>query len=225
MLTSAAVLEARFTVTKFREGYDQGEVTEFLQRASAALAAVEAGAGTGAAASVGAALTADEVAQTRFATTKFDNGFDQDEVEVLLEAIAAALREYAAAAVAEPVEAPPALIASSSIPDKTFTRTRFRAGFSPAGVDGFLAAVRPVIAAYEQPDLHTGLHTRRQPGLHTDSPADSSTDAPALASADIVNVRFKPTSWRSGYNQDEVADYLTQIITTLAYYERVAGAQ
>lgn len=122
MLTSAAVLDARFTVTKFREGYDQNEVTAFLQRASAALAAWEGGTGV-------RDLTADDVVGYRFATTKFDNGFDQDEVDALLDRITAALREHAAAPptvaftlpvaepappvaepapVAEPVEAPAA---------------------------------------------------------------------------------------------------------------------
>ena len=90
MLTSAAVLDARFTVTKFREGYDQNEVTAFLQRASAALAAWEGGTGV-------RDLTADDVVGYRFATTKFDNGFDQDEVDALLDRITAALREHAAA--------------------------------------------------------------------------------------------------------------------------------
>ena len=219
MLTSAALLDTRFTVTKFREGYDQSEVTAFLQRASAALAAWENGTGT-------PGLTGDEVAGVRFATTKFDNGFDQDEVDELLDKIAAALREHAASPptvaftlpvaasaevasptavpeptpVAEPVAAPPALVKSSLIPDTTFSKTRFRAGFSTSGVDGFLAAVRPVIAAYERPGMLAG--------------------APALTAADVVNVRFRPTSWRSGYDQDEVAAFLTAIIETLGYYER-----
>jgi DivIVA domain-containing protein len=78
MLTSAAVLEARFTVTRFREGYDQDEVTAFLQRAQAALAAWERGTGA-------PGLTGDDVVNQRFTPTKFDNGFDQDEVDVFLD--------------------------------------------------------------------------------------------------------------------------------------------
>jgi len=221
MLTSAAVLEARFTVTRFREGYDQGEVTAFLQSASAALAAWERGTGA-------PGLTGDDVAKQRFTLTKFDNGFDQDEVDVFLERVVEALREHSAAPptvafvlpvaepapaaesapVAEPVEAqpvqpPPALVASSSMPGKTFTKTRFRQGYSVSGVDGFLAAARTVIAGYE-----------RRGTLAAE---------PALTAADVVNVRFKPTSFRAGYDQDEVAAYLTAIIETLGYYERTTA--
>ena len=222
MLTSASLLDARFTVTKFREGYDQDEVTAFLQRASAALAAWEGGTGV-------RDLTGDQVVAWRFATTKFDNGFDQDEVDALLDRITEALREHAAApptiafvlptpvvevasvaSAAEPVEAPPApatapaapptLLRSSAIADRTFAKTRFRQGYSMPGVDGFLAVARTVIAGYERPGMLTA--------------------PPALTAADVVNVRFKTTSFRSGYDQDEVAALLTEIIAALGYYEQ-----
>jgi len=194
MVTSAAVIDARFTVTKFREGYEQPAVTALLARAGAALAACEAGAAAG--------LSADEVAALRLPTTKFDNGYDQDEVDELLERVVSALREYEAAPVAEPVEAPPAdLLHSSSLAGATFTATRFRSGYSIAGVDGFLAAARELIGAYER--------------------SGRPTDPAPFASADIVNVRFTTTSWRRGYEQDEVGAVLTRIIATLAYYERV----
>ena len=213
MLTSAAVLDARFTVTRFREGYDQDEVTAFLARAAAALAAWEAGAGA-------PDLAGDDVVAQRFRPTKFDNGFDQDEVDDLLDRIGVALREHAAAAhaaeaaaasaaasaastteaTAAPVAPPPALVRASAITDAGFPTRRFGHGFSPSGVDGFLAAVRSVIADYERPGMLD--------------------PAPALSAADVVNVRFTPTWWRSGYDQDEVAAYLTRIIETLHYYEQ-----
>jgi len=204
MLTSSAVLDARFTVTRFREGYDQNEVTEFLHQASAALAAWEHGSGA-------PGLSGDDVVKQRFTPTKFDNGFDQDEVDVFLDRVVVALREHAAAPptvaftlpVAEPVEAQPALVASSSMPGTTFSKTRFRQGYSVSGVDGFLAAARTVIAGYERAGMLAA--------------------EPALTAADVVNVRFKPTSFRTGYDQDEVAAYLTRIIETLGYYERSAA--
>jgi len=198
MLTSADLLDARFTVTKFREGYEQPAVTESLARLGAALAAWEAGATAG--------LTADEAAATRLPTTKFDNGFDQDEVDVLLERAVAALREHEAAPVAAPVEAPPAdLLPSSALAGATFRTTRFRSGYSIAGVDGFLAAARELISSYER----TG---------------EAPEPAP-FASADVFNVRFATTTWRRGYEQNEVGEVLTAVIATLAYYERVAAAR
>ncbi|GAB2449246.1 DivIVA domain-containing protein [Conyzicola lurida] len=93
---------------------------------------------------------------------------------------------------------------SSSLLDKTFTNTRFREGYSTAGVDDFLAAARAVIATYEREGAAaTGI---------------------ALTGDDVVNVRFKVTSLRTGYDQDEVDDYLDLIVATLRHYEGVVTA-
>ena len=89
------------------------------------------------------------------------------------------------------------------MPGTTFSKTRFRQGYSVSGVDGFLAAARTVIAGYERAGMLAA--------------------EPALTAADVVNVRFKPTSFRTGYDQDEVAAYLTRVIETLGYYERSAA--
>jgi DivIVA domain-containing protein len=203
MLNSAAVLDARFTVTKFREGYEQAAVADFLARAGTALAAWE-----DAVPGTSALISADEVLALRFATIKFDNGFDQDEVDDLIARVAAALREYETAPVApiaEPVAPPAGLLTSSTVTAIAFPIRRFHAGYSPAGVDGFLTAARELIAAHER--------------------GDAAADAPELGSADIVDVRFRPTWWRGGYDQDEVAAHLNDIIATLAYYERSTGSR
>lgn len=216
MLKSTDITTASFAITKFREGYEQAEVDALLDSATAALAAWESrGVAT---------LSSEDVNAHKFQTTKFGNGYDQDQVDDLLDQLVAALAEHEsavreavpeAAKVAVAAEVPevpevraapaaptaaPALLRASTLPDKSFTTTRFKEGYSVAGVDDFLAAVRAVIAGYER----------------------GTEGAPALSGDDVVNVRFTPTKFKRGYNQGEVDDYLDQIVVTLRHYEQAA---
>jgi len=218
MLKSTDITTASFAITKFREGYEQAEVDALLDSATAALAAWES--------RRVATLSSEDVNAHKFQTTKFGNGYDQDQVDDLLDKLVAALAEHEsavreaapeavpeAAKVAVAAEAPevpeapaaptatPALLRASTLPDKSFSTTRFKEGYSVAGVDDFLAAVRAVIADYER----------------------GSEGAPALSGDDVVNVRFTPTKFKRGYNQGEVDDYLDQIVVTLRHYEQAAG--
>jgi DivIVA domain-containing protein len=203
MLTATAIDDVRFSVTKFREGYEQGSVDAFLTEARAALAAWEQ--------RMPAVLTGDAVVERRFAPTKFGNGYDQDEVDDFLDAIVGALRGYEGGAVAAPAasSADPVVLAkpaasgpvlrSSALPDKRFSATRFREGYSQAGVDGFLVAARTALAEYER------------------------AGEPGLTSTDVVNVRFKPTMFRVGYAQDEVDNYLDEIVLAIRHHEQASG--
>jgi DivIVA domain-containing protein len=194
MLTSSAIDDVRFSVTKFREGYEQAAVDDFLAEARLALAAWEAPAASA------PALSGDDVVERRFAPTKFGNGYDQDEVDDFLDLVTAALRGHEAAVPLAPV---PSLakdgpvLTSSSILDKRFTVTRFRAGYSQAGVDGFLVAARAALADYER---------------------GAAEATPPLSAEDVVNVRFKPTAFRAGYDQDEVDTYLDEIVVAIRHY-------
>lgn len=79
------VVATRFTPTRFREGYDQDQVDDLLDKITATFAAVEQGRGPG-------ALTADEVVAARFQPTKFREGYDQDQVDAFLDQVVTALR-------------------------------------------------------------------------------------------------------------------------------------
>jgi DivIVA domain-containing protein len=202
MLTSASVLQAAFTATTFREGYEQGAVTALLERVGAALAEWERD-GTSR-----PRLTADEVAAARLPVTRFAQGVDQDEVDVFLDSVVAALREHEAAAdaadaadAAAPRVDETALVAAAGIRRLRFGTTWWRAGYSRPGVDGFLAAVEETLAAHE----------RREGG-----------DA-ALSAADVANVRFRPTRLRPGYVIDEVDAVIPGIVDTLVRHESAGG--
>lgn len=86
MLRSSDIAAARFSTTKFREGYDQGQVDAYLAQTRLALEACER--------TLPPALRGDDVANTRFDTTKFRAGYDQDQIDNFLDEVVAALREH-----------------------------------------------------------------------------------------------------------------------------------
>ena len=98
--------------------------------------------------------------------------------------------------------APDSVLRSSSILDKRFSTTKFREGYSQAGVDGFLEAARTALAEYERSGM---------------------PESPALSGNDVENVRFQPTKFRAGYDQDEVDNYLDEITTAIRHYEQASG--
>ena len=217
-LSGHDIESTRFRPTKFDNGFDQDEVDDFLDRIAAALrehavarlaspaAVVAAEPGVPGvpveplvpAAPVESAATVEPAALEPQPVAVEAAGLEPEAAEPQLEAA-----EFEPAALKpaefEPAERP-AVLRSSAIADATFTTVRFGHGFSMAGVDGFLAAAREVIAGYERPSMLAA--------------------PPALSSADVVNVRFTPTWWRAGYDQDDVAAYLTRVIATLDFYER-----
>jgi DivIVA domain-containing protein len=82
-LSADDVLHARFQATKFREGYDQTEVDDFLDRVTAALRHDRA---------ERLPLSWQEVAAARFSATKFREGYDGADVDAFLERIVTELR-------------------------------------------------------------------------------------------------------------------------------------
>ncbi|WP_343035449.1 DivIVA domain-containing protein [Cellulomonas septica] len=85
MLTADDVLRATFTATKFRDGYDQLEVDDLLDRVARTLRARESGA------AVADAVTVAEVDAARFAVRRFTEGYDQVQVDDLLAEVRATL--------------------------------------------------------------------------------------------------------------------------------------
>jgi DivIVA domain-containing protein len=78
MLTAADVLDAKFAGTKLRQGYDQDEVDDFLDRVAETLTARETREPTR------NALTAAEVEGVRFRATRWREGYDQQQVDEFL---------------------------------------------------------------------------------------------------------------------------------------------
>ena len=83
MLSAEDVEQVRFKSTKFREGYDQGQVNDLLGRVVATLRRDPSQ----------PAVTADGVRKARFASIKFHEGYDQDEVDAFLDRVIETLKE------------------------------------------------------------------------------------------------------------------------------------
>jgi DivIVA domain-containing protein len=78
------VRQVRFGSSTFREGYNQDEVDEFLDRVELRL--------RGAGGPEIQSLTAEDVVNQRFSATKFRPGYDQDDVDDFLDRIVTELR-------------------------------------------------------------------------------------------------------------------------------------
>lgn len=81
MLSADDVLSTRFTSTKFAEGYDQGEVDDFLDRVTHTLRAAQSGE------RAPDALSSQDVRDARFQATRFREGYAQDEVDDFLDRV------------------------------------------------------------------------------------------------------------------------------------------
>jgi len=100
MLTSVDVLNQKFAATKFREGYDQDEVDDFLDRVVETLKERE---GVGHAAKP---VTVSDLDAVRFQATKWREGYDQQEVDDFLDRVRLELREPVPAAEVTPTWSP-----------------------------------------------------------------------------------------------------------------------
>lgn len=93
MITADAVLNTRFSATRFRKGYDMEQVDIFLDRVVATLSAHEGlpnphgihGSG---------GLRPQDVREQRFPSTTFREGYDVAEVDAFLDRIVVTLSEH-----------------------------------------------------------------------------------------------------------------------------------
>ena len=94
-LTSHDVLNTKFSIAKFFGGYEQDEIDEFLDEVTETLRAWEKR--TAADPSQPAApgmLTSGDVLNKKFSVGKFFGGYEQDEVNELLDTITRVLQDY-----------------------------------------------------------------------------------------------------------------------------------
>jgi len=115
VLTPEDVEAVRFKATKFRDGYDQDEVDDFLDRVVAGLRARLAG--------EPGALTPADLDGARFKATKFREGYDMADVDEFLDRVRADLGASSAprttadeATLPTPAQAPTAKTTDAQIP-------------------------------------------------------------------------------------------------------------
>lgn len=134
ILTAAAVSSMRFSRTRFRDGYLQADVDELLARVAESFA--------GDAAAIPSQrpdgpITSRQVESVRFRCVTRAPGYSMDEVDALLERVAAELRRRE---IGESADGEDGLTAES-VREAGFTGTTFTEGYAPDDVDAFLEAV------------------------------------------------------------------------------------
>ncbi|WP_051197128.1 DivIVA domain-containing protein [Jonesia quinghaiensis] len=194
---------AKFQVTKFREGYDMVEVDDYLDRIAAA-------------AQSGPQeiqhIIAD-IPTAKFQVTKFREGYDMVEVDDLLDTVLLALRNYLAqggtggmngqapygTATTPLHDAPPAattprqaprLMASDVIPPN-FNTTKLSPGYSKQSVDSFFRDLQRIVAMGREEEL-LGIEDK------------------------VVNRNIPKTGpFSAGYSAKEVNNFLDGLLRTI----------
>lgn len=89
-------------------------------------------------------LRADDVLAARFRQTQLGEGYDEREVDGLLDAVVTSLRRYEAGEPATDV------LTAAGVRAARFTPTRLRRGYGTAEVDALLEHVAETLAGYER---------------------------------------------------------------------------
>ena len=155
VLTSRDVTSKIFTSTRFRNGYEPDQVDAFMREAAAALLAWETGTVVGAPQKM---LTAQDVMDAKFqASSKFGEGYEQDEVDEFLDDVAGTLRAWEASGAdgaSRPDGAPPGALTSEAVANKMFQVTRFHNSYERDKVDELLDTIMRVLRDYEARSGH-----------------------------------------------------------------------
>ena len=204
LLTADHVEQMHLPTTTSREGYEKSSVDAYLEEIVATLRAWETEADGAAPDYV---LRSGDVTGAAFPTTH-DEGYEEERVDDFLDDVVSTLVHYEARAAAAAggsgtgadAGAGAALTADETA-RRTFRVVKLRSGYDRQAVDAFMTRIVATLRAHE-----AGTWRRGGPdGL--------------LTSADVLNIKFQATAFRSGYEQDEIDEFLDDVAQALAAYE------
>ena len=204
LLTADHVEQMHLPTTTSREGYEKSSVDAYLEEIVATLRAWETEADGAAPDYV---LHSGDVTGAAFPTTH-DEGYEEERVDDFLDDVVSTLVHYEAGAAAAAggsgtgadAGAGAALTADGAA-RRTFRVVKLRGGYDRQAVDAFMTRIVATLRAHE-----AGTWRRGGPdGL--------------LTSADVLNIKFQATAFRSGYEQDEIDEFLDDVAQALAAYE------
>jgi divIVA domain protein len=204
LLTADHVEQMRLPTTTNREGYEKSSVDAYVEEIVATLRAWETEADDAAPDYV---LHSGDVTGAAFPAIH-DEGYEEERVDEFLDNVVSTLVHYEtrAAAIAggsgtgADAGAGAALTADETA-RRTFRVVKLRGGYDRQAVDAFMTRIVATLRAHE-----AGTWRRGGPdGL--------------LTSADVLNIKFQATALRSGYEQDEVDEFLDDVAQALAAYE------
>lgn len=207
LLTADHVEQMHLPTTTSREGYEKSSVDAYLEEIVATLRAWETEADGAAPDYV---LHSGDVTGAAFPTipAAHDEGYEEERVDEFLDDVVSTLVHYEAGAAAAAggsgagagAGAGAALTADGAA-RRTFRVVKLRGGYERQAVDAFMTRIVATLRAHE-----AGTWRRGGPdGL--------------LTSADVLNIKFQATAFRSGYEQDEIDEFLDDVAQALAAYE------
>ena len=207
LLTADHVEQMHLPTTTSREGYEKSSVDAYLEEIVATLRAWETEEDGAAPDYV---LHSGDVTGAAFPTipAAHDEGYEEERVDDLLDDVVSTLVHYEAGAAAAAggsgagadAGAGAALTADEAA-RRTFRVVKLRGGYDRQAVDAFMTRIVATLRAHE-----AGTWRRGGPdGL--------------LTSADVLNIKFQATAFRSGYEQDEIDEFLDDVAQALAAYE------
>ena len=207
LLTADHVEQMHLPTTTSREGYEKSSVDAYLEEIVATLRAWETEADGAAPDYV---LHSGDVTGAAFPTipAAHDEGYEEERVDDLLDDVVSTLVHYEAGAAAAAggsgtgadAGAGAALTADETA-RRTFRVVKLRGGYDRQAVDAFMTRIVATLRAHE-----AGTWRRGGPdGL--------------LTSADVLNIKFQATAFRSGYEQDEIDEFLDDVAQALSAYE------
>ena len=205
LLTADHVEQMHLPTTTNREGYEKSSVDAYLEEIVATLRAWETEADGAAPDYV---LHSGDVTGAAFPTipAAHDEGYEEERVDDFLDDVVSTLVHYEAGAAAAAggsgagADAGAALTADGAA-RRTFRVVKLRGGYDRQAVDAFMTRIVATLRAHE-----AGTWRRGGPdGL--------------LTSADVLNIKFQATAFRSGYEQDEIDEFLDDVAQALAAYE------
>lgn len=207
LLTADHVEQMSLPTTTSREGYEKSSVDAYLEEIVATLRAWETEADGAAPDYV---LHSGDVTGAAFPTipAAHHEGYEEERVDDLLDDVVSTLVHYEARAAAiaggsgtgTDAGAGAALTADEAA-RRTFRVVKLRGGYDRQAVDAFMTRIVATLRAHE-----AGTWRRGGPdGL--------------LTSADVLNIKFQATAFRSGYEQDEIDEFLDDVAQALAAYE------
>mgnify|MGYP000843606642 FL=1 len=214
LLTADHVEQMRLPTTTSREGYEKSSVDAYVEEIVATLRAWETEADDAAPDYV---LHSGDVTGAAFPAIPsiHDEGYEEERVDEFLDNVVSTLVHYETRAAAGASAGAPgapgtgagdgvgagATMTADEIARRTFNVVKFRGGYERQAVDAFMTRIVATLRAHE-----AGTWRRGGPdGL--------------LTSADVLNIKFQATAFRSGYEQDEIDEFLDDVAQALAAYE------
>ncbi|GAA1996013.1 hypothetical protein GCM10009799_23150 [Nocardiopsis rhodophaea] len=190
-LTPADVRNKQFHVVRLRPGYNEEDVDALLDRVEATLMALAGGPQTE------PLITAEEVQAARFRSTRLSPGYNEDEVDDFLDVIVDDLRARG--------------LSSGSATKATHEPTQHPRGAQPPSPHGPPGAQAPG-GGPEQAPRRAAQPPPAAPGA---SIGETSHDRPRMTPEDVRSKQFATTRLTTGYNEQEVDDFLDSAEVTL----------